>query len=532
MEIQDIIEELKKYCFEIVSDNSTKPGSHEIFWFTPTESSECNWIKNNGKEGYRSKGAFGYVLCNTTNNTYEVQLRYGTNGKCLGNNLYEETDSEKLVEKHNINMQALETICRDIYGWNVNKYTPANFNLENKKSPSKEALQIVAAKTENENAVQFVECVKQWHDNNFNKFIELKNKVIKYVNKGMTKEEIIMAETMDEWWNIIEQKKNLILQGAPGTGKTYSTAELALKIIENEERKKSFNKTDSRRDCYNQCLIKKFIDYSKNQKKYGNVDDAGQIAFVTFHQSMDYEDFIEGIKPVSINEGSNVAYPVKTGIFKAIANKAKENPKQNYVLIIDEINRGNVSKIFGELITLLEADKRIRWKHKEGKKKELVEDLDQNPNAIKVVLPYSQEEFSVPSNLYIIGTMNTTDRSADSLDYAIRRRFAFVTLEPNKDKIDNDAKELYDSVQTFITNNKADSEMDLEDLMIGHSYFMKPNSKNEEEDKNKQKEEWLQMKWKYEILPLLKEYHKDGLLNKAPKPDIDSFIKDNPSEHT
>lgn len=173
-----------------------------------------------------------------------------------------------------------------------------------------------------------------------------------------------------------------------------------------------------------------------------------------------------------------------------------ETPK-NYVLIIDEINRGNVSKIFGELITLLEADKRIEGNHH-----------------LAITLPYSKERFEVPSNLYIIGTMNTTDRSVGNIDYAIRRRFSFVTLESNRlvvlSKNNNDetstAVQLFDAVMKFLKANRTD--MDIDDLMVGHSYFLAGT------------EDELQIKWKYDILPLLREYFKDGITKKDVKKDI------------
>jgi 5-methylcytosine-specific restriction endonuclease McrBC GTP-binding regulatory subunit McrB len=159
---------------------------------------------------------------------------------------------------------------------------------------------------------------------------------------------------------------------------------------------------------------------------------------------------------------------------------------QNYVLIIDEINRGNVSKIFGELITLLEADKRIGGDH-----------------PIRVTLPYSKESFGVPSNLYIIGTMNTTDRSVGNIDYAVRRRFAFATLKADRELVEQnsipEAVVLFDAVESFIKKHKID--MDFEDLMVGHSYFF---AKDVSE---------LELKWQYEILPLLNEYIKDGIVN-------------------
>lgn len=189
-----------------------------------------------------------------------------------------------------------------------------------------------------------------------------------------------------------------------------------------------------------------------------------------------------------------------------------EKPK-NYVLIIDEINRGNVSKIFGELISLLEADKRAGGDH-----------------PLTVTLPYSKEQFSVPSNLYIIGTMNTTDRSVGSIDYAVRRRFAFVTLKAEKSAIESyymDNAELeeiavakFDDVEKFLKDpNVVAPDVDFDDLMVGHSYFM---AKTLEE---------LKLKWEYEVIPLLKEYKKDGLLRRsAPIAEIENFDSHFPKE--
>ena len=164
---------------------------------------------------------------------------------------------------------------------------------------------------------------------------------------------------------------------------------------------------------------------------------------------------------------------------------------QPYVLIIDEINRGNVSKIFGELITLLETDKRTGETH-----------------PLEVTLPYSKEPFSVPSNLYVIGTMNTTDRSVGSIDYAVRRRFAFVTLKADKSKLEQyyekyggpkeKACSLFNEIKSFLENKKSD--MNIDDLMAGHSYFMAED------------ESQLEMKLEYEIIPLIAEYVKDGII--------------------
>ena len=282
----------------------------------------------------------------------------------------------------------------------------------------------------------------------------------------------MIPEEIQKYTNILRLKKNIILQGAPGTGKTYNTAALALTIC---------GVTDVDMN-----------DHEAVMERYDELQKEGRIGFVTFHQSMDYEDFVEGIKPKT--ENGIVSYEVEDGIFKLLSNKAQTNIEDDYsttpyVLIIDEINRGNVSKIFGELITLLEVDKRTGGNH-----------------PIRVMLPYSKESFGVPSNLYIIGTMNTTDRSVGNIDYAVRRRFAFATLKADKELVKQNsiplAVELFEAVELFIKKHQID--MDFEDLMVGHSYFF---AKDENE---------LELKWQYEILPLLNEYIKDGIVSAKP----------------
>ena len=380
---------------------------------------------------------------------------------------------------------------------------------------------------------------------------------------------------------LLQSKHNIILQGAPGTGKTYNTAAIALAALD---------VTDV-----------DLTDHKAVMKRYDSLL-GDQIFFTTFHQSLDYEDFVEGLKPhVQTDADGNsigVTYEPEDGIFKRACNavqtdqskdiveciddylqkikgyqnkreiptvtgrsslyvwwkegnstvssrstnstssrgeeytpsplniekiklqalgKGCENNWQSYaqafieavkreyhattdkpvVLIIDEINRGNVSKIFGELITLLESDKRSNGNH-----------------PIKVMLPYTKGEFGVPSNLYIIGTMNTTDRSTGTLDYALRRRFAFVTLksqdsvikkyysDAGNDELGSVAVALFDDIKKFIENPKhLCGDMSIDDLMVGHSYFM---AESEEE---------LQDKVEFEILPLINEYINDGILN-------------------
>lgn len=481
---------------------------------------------------------------------------------------------------------------------------------------------------------------------NYNKNAGRRNAAaFKYIKTEISKE-------MNDYIEILEKKKNIILQGAPGVGKTYTTAELALAICDG---------------------IEKVPDnHDEVMKRYEQLQKEGRIGFVTFHQSMDYEDFVEGIKPQIIDEDKMI-YKVENGIFKQIClnagkiktdknssevdftktrvfkmslgekgkddseifdycfennvvalgwgddkdfsqctkledfkekdstwgakammifkqwmrigdivlisdglkaikaiakivgeyeyrqdtsigmcqirkvewlytgdlipiaklydknlsqqsiygffNTKKQGTKEyngsikvdvlnniitgkinddtvpNYVLIIDEINRGNVSKIFGELITLLEADKRIDGDH-----------------PIKVTLPYSKEKFGVPSNLYIIGTMNTTDRSVGNIDYAVRRRFAFVTLKADVDVLikkygkDSIQVKLFNAVNEFVDTNNA-NELDLADLKVGHSFFMV-------------EEKQLRLNLDYEIIPLLREYYKDGLLKQDITPAI------------
>lgn len=446
-----------------------------------------------------------------------------------------------------------------------------------------------------------------------------------FVNKSIT-----MSPFITKASRILKHKKNIILQGAPGTGKTYNTAALALAIIDGTVPENHF----------------------EAMARYEQLRAEKRIGFSTFHQSMDYEDFIEGIKPK--HEGGLVKYEVENGIFKTMCEAAKvaseiaasgtdnlledlndsptiwkvslegtgdnatrrdcmknghirigwseygdidfteDNPKvtegknilrafqndmsvgdivvscwsQNetdaigiitgdyeyrqeggalpryrevrwivkgikhdireinngkrmtlgtvyrlsislndiidvikqyapaspsvidnlekpYVMIIDEINRGNVSKIFGELITLLEKDKRLGDSH-----------------PITLSLPYSKtKDFGVPQNLYIIGTMNTTDRSTGTIDYAIRRRFAFLTIPADRSVIESETgRLLFDNVKQFIERYKY-ADMDIDDLMVGHSYFMADTDED------------LLMKVQYEVIPLVKEYIKDGILS-------------------
>lgn len=259
---------------------------------------------------------------------------------------------------------------------------------------------------------------------------------------------------------------NQILYGPPGTGKTYTTINKALEIL------KSYDE------------ITEIPEGRQKQKEiFDTFVTKGQIEFVTFHQSYGYEEFVEGIKP-SVKNGT-VIYETKNGVFKNLCKKALEGKDKLYILIIDEINRGNIAKILGELITLIEPSKRI------GKSE-----------GLQLTLPYSGESFGVPRNLYIVGTMNTADRSIALLDTALRRRFEFVEMMPDSEYLKD--KKISDSGNTIeldrlleSMNNRIEFLLDREHT-IGHSYFMGVESIED-----------LRKVFKNKIIPLLQEYFYD-----------------------
>lgn len=239
---------------------------------------------------------------------------------------------------------------------------------------------------------------------------------------------------------VLRNKKNIILQGAPGVGKTFAARRLAWSMME--------EKDDSR------------------------------IEFVQFHQNYSYEDFVMGYKPVEDS------FELKYGIFYRFCQKASNQPDKEFFFIIDEINRGNMSKIFGELLMLIERDYR----------------------GIKATLAYNGLPFSVPKNLYIIGMMNTADRSLAMIDYALRRRFSFFEIEPGFDSegfihyqngLNNETlNELVSKVKELNREIAADKSLG-KGFCIGHSYFC---------GKDVCTDEWLHSIVDYDILPMLSEY--------------------------
>lgn len=246
--------------------------------------------------------------------------------------------------------------------------------------------------------------------------------------------------------------KNIILYGVPGVGKTHNTHKLISLIESGVNEKEIFQMIEEN-------LLN---DGIKANQVLENIEN--RVRFITFHQSYSYEDFIEGFKPT---EDGGVKR--QDGIFKEIVEDAKKDSEKNYYLIIDEINRGNISKIFGELITLIEEDKRDKY---------------------EVTLPYSKEKFSVPSNLYIIATMNSTDKSIATIDIALRRRFTFLKMKPNESLVSyQNARNLMSELNEFIGNILG------EDYKLGHSYFM-----------SVQNDADLEFVKEYKIQALLEEY--------------------------
>lgn len=248
-----------------------------------------------------------------------------------------------------------------------------------------------------------------------------------------------------------------------------------------------FNKTEDSRweiiaeEVENQVpelyeLIEKVENFKPNPDKV-----VERFKFVTFHQSFSYEDFIEGIKPIMPEDGEvaeDLGYKIEDGVFKEICKEATLDPDNKYAIFIDEINRGNVSAIFGELITLIETDKRHGADHE-----------------MAITLPYSKKSFSVPANLDIYGTMNTADRSVEALDTALRRRFEFKEMMPDYAVLQN---EFVDGIKLSkvlqIINERIELLID-RDHTIGHSYFVNVNTT-----------EKLANAFNNKIVPLLQEY--------------------------
>lgn len=265
-----------------------------------------------------------------------------------------------------------------------------------------------------------------------------------YTKEYFLSEVYMGEEKYDTLKNLLLKKQNIILQGAPGVGKTFAAKRLAYSIM--------------------------------------GVKDESRVEFIQFHQNYSYEDFIMGYKP------SGEGFELQNGIFYKFCQKAANNPEMPYFFIIDEINRGNMSKIFGELLMLIEKDYR----------------------GTKATLAYNGLPFSVPKNLYIIGMMNTADRSLAMIDYALRRRFSFFAMEPGfetdgfkayKESLDDDTfVSLIDVIISLNQSISQDASLG-KGFCIGHSYFCGQKKSDEEEMLG-----WMSLVVDYDIMPMLEEY--------------------------
>ena len=265
------------------------------------------------------------------------------------------------------------------------------------------------------------------------------------------------------------------------TGKIIWQKRLEFKLIKKVDRKQMIKRIDGL--PYTKGLSR-IADSDNIKKLLEKIDSEWKIIlrteFITFHQSFSYEEFVEGIKVNPTEDKTGVTYDVGDGIFKDFCNMANKDSTNKYVIIIDEINRGNIEKIFGELITIIEKDKR----------------------GTDVTLTYSKKSFNVPKNVLIIGTMNTADQSLTHLDAALKRRFVMMTLDPNPNVLENKKVGTIDLTELLITINKKLIKYGFRDGRIGHSYFMddgKPINKISD----------LQMVFAYDIIPLLRDYFYD-----------------------
>ena len=271
--------------------------------------------------------------------------------------------------------------------------------------------------------------------------------VMKYTRENFLAEVFLSEDRYDNLRALLLDKQNIILQGSPGVGKTFSAKRLAYSILEEK--------------------------------------DDSKVQLVQFHQNYTYEDFVIGYKP---NEDGG--FYLRPGVFYNFCKRAQQHPDDKYFFIIDEINRGNLSKILGELMMLIEKDYRGET----------------------LVLPYNQEEFSVPKNLYIIGMMNTADRSLAMMDYALRRRFSFFEMKPGF------STDGFNAYQRSLANEDFDklvsAIIDLNQVIenddslgsgfcIGHSYLCN-------KDKTDVNSDWLKRVVKFDIAPMLREYWFDN----------------------
>ena len=311
-------------------------------------------------------------------------------------------------------------------------------------------------------------------------------------NEGVVEKVIKIFE---KGWN-----KQVILYGPPGTSKTYSATIIAARFLAGSDRWDEEKQLEE--NSYK--LAKRLLNDNNIKARY---------KIVQFHPSYSYEDFVRGITVKPDKENNGITYVTEPKIFEEFCKQARKDEKKRYVLIIDEINRAPLASVLGELIYGLEY------------------------RGSSIATPYAIDEkydFSIPDNLYIIGTMNTADRSIGSIDYAVRRRFAFVQVKSNGEEIEGSwidkkvgikAKKLYDKLMNeedgiFSKKYLEDQDMDVNDIKIGHTYFLGRKNEAVEDEKG-----YLEYRIEYQIKPIYEEYIKDGIIKRDGLKKFDEILK-------
>ena len=311
-------------------------------------------------------------------------------------------------------------------------------------------------------------------------------------NEGVVEKVIKIFE---KGWN-----KQVILYGPPGTSKTYSATIIAARFLAGSDRWDEEKQLEE--NSYK--LAKRLLNDNNIKARY---------KIVQFHPSYSYEDFVRGITVKPDKENNGITYVTEPKIFEEFCKQARKDEKKRYVLIIDEINRAPLASVLGELIYGLEY------------------------RGSSIATPYAIDEkydFSIPDNLYIIGTMNTADRSIGSIDYAVRRRFAFVQVKSNGEEIEGSwidkkvgikAKKLYDKLMNeedgiFSKEYLEDQDMDVNDIKIGHTYFLGRKNEAVEDEKG-----YLEYRIEYQIKPIYEEYIKDGIIKRDGLKKFDEILK-------
>lgn len=261
---------------------------------------------------------------------------------------------------------------------------------------------------------------------------------------------------------VLDRKSQVILYGPPGTGKTYWAERAAIDLAAISKFGKQFND----------------LDASSKMVITGDGKSSGVVRLCCFHPAYGYEDFLEGYRPHTVDGG--VSFELRDGVFKRLCRDAAATPDANFYLIVDEINRGDIPRIFGELLTILEKDKRTK----------------------QIILPVSQDVFTIPRNVFVIGTMNTADRSISLLDAALRRRFGFIEMMPDGTVLRDSVvggiplRAWFDALNARIREHVG---RDARNLQIGHSYLMQGGSPMKDMASFKRA-------IRDDIIPLLEEY--------------------------